>query len=296
MHTLSKLICDVALAETDNFSGVRDIAIFLDPHGELTEFAVQHLRKNPASRLFIGSRDVLQTFAALDIADAAGVEDRVFAAGYETEIQLDIFFADARAGFNGRIMPAEIDVVLSELPKSLAELRYFVRSLREVALWENTAGEELGSVAAANFATKNLQPENDPKQRGIVFIAGGNNKHMTPQQNGVLGEVFADVHASRGKGKFRCLIGREILADAPAYQPLKGEFTLPGFTQNAVLFGVGGVFQVRRLIAAASFLRLTRSQIYSRFLEKLAPSKQINASSRHGSMNLRCLISAVEMV
>lgn len=66
MHTLDRLICDIALAQTNNLAQVRDIAVFSDPHGSLVEFAIAHLQRCPSSRLFIGSRDLLETFAALE--------------------------------------------------------------------------------------------------------------------------------------------------------------------------------------------------------------------------------------
>ncbi|XCB30777.1 hypothetical protein RQN30_05300 [Arcanobacterium hippocoleae] len=238
MQTLDQLICDVARAETNELSKVRDIAVFSDPHGSLTAFAAAHLRKHEDARLFIGSRDILQTFAALDIADAAGVGARVFAAGYETEIQLDIFFDDANAGFNGRIAPAQIDLALTEMPKSLEELRYFVRSLA-------------GKRTIANSESSEKQPGS------LVFIAGGNNKYLTRNQNAVIGEVFSQVHASRGRGKFRCLVGFGASAEADPYHPVIGKMKLPCQEKPAALYGVGGVFSGGKPDHGGEFLAQT---------------------------------------
>lgn len=256
MHTLDRLICDIALAQTNNLAQVRDIAVFSDPHGSLVEFAIAHLQRCPSSRLFIGSRDLLETFAALDLADNAGVEDRVFAAGYETEIQLDIFFDDARAGFNGRIAPAEIDLALTHLPKSLEELRYFARALAGAGKLAKTEVEALAESAA--------QP--------LVFVAGGNNKHMARSQNEVLAEAFAQVQASRGRGKFRCLVGIGAIADVQPYQPRIGKLSLPCLERPAALYGVGGVFsggkadhggELLAQIAITDFLRLLEMSLRS---------------------------------
>lgn len=248
MHTLDQLICDIASAQTNQLTGVRDIAIFSDPHGSLTEFAVEYLLSHPSSRLFIGSRDLLETFAALDIADNADLEDRVFAAGYETEIQLDIFFDDARAGFNGRIAPAQIDLALTQLPKSLEELRYFSRAL-----------------AGAEAAAENThQP--------LVFIAGGNNKHMSRSQNEVLAESFSDVYASRGRGKFRCLIGVGLRPNAKPYQPITGKLDLPCLNQPATLYGVGGVFSGGKADHGGEFLVQRAIEDYLQLLQISSPA------------------------
>lgn len=236
MHTLNQLIWDTAAEQTAGFENIGDIAIFLDPRNELVTAAVEYLKNHKEARLFIGSRDLLQTFKALDIADDAGVSDRIFAAGYETEIQLDIFFADACAGFNGRIKPAKIGLALSELPKSLAELRYFATSL---------------GVAKTAFTAQ------EAEMTPLVFVAGGNNKYLSRQQNQVLAEVFTEVFASRGKGKFRCLVARDVRAENFSYQPLKSEVILPCLEHKTTIFGVGGVFSGAKADHGGAFLAQT---------------------------------------
>ncbi|MHA2789224.1 class I SAM-dependent methyltransferase [Corynebacterium sp. S7] len=95
-------------------------------------------------------------------------------------------------------------VVIGQMPKSLARLDYVARS-----------------VASAGFSE-------------VTLVFGGNNKHLSRSMNEVLGESFENVSASRGKGKFRCLV-----ASGPTpstYEPKQADG----------LVAVGGVFSGAR--------------------------------------------------
>ena len=98
------------------------------------------------------------------------------------------------AGSSGQV------VALGEMPKSLARLDYLARS-----------------IAGAGFSD-------------VRLVLGGNNKHLSRGMNAVLEESFTSVAASRGRGKFRCLVAaspREV-----TYEPVVGDG----------LVGIGGVF------------------------------------------------------
>ncbi|WP_115686282.1 class I SAM-dependent methyltransferase [Corynebacterium senegalense] len=106
------------------------------------------------------------------------------------DVRLDSFLA----GSSGSA------VALGEMPKSLARLDYLARS-----------------IAGAGFSSARL-------------VLGANNKHLARSMNAVLGESFTEVSASRGRGKYRCLV-----ASGPrpvTYEPVRGDG----------LVAVGGVF------------------------------------------------------
>lgn len=239
-----------------------DIAIFADPDLSLTSWAISLLRKDPEKRMYVGARDVLQAFSTLDLADEAAVTERVFIAGYQSEIQLDIFFADAAAGFGGVTAPAKISLALTHMPKALEELRYFAQS-----------------IALASDVD-------------LTFIAGGNNKYLTRSQNDVLGEVFTEVYASRGSGKFRCLIAAGLKAKAAnGYQiPLTWQkflnadspkVDLPAqapASRSGELFqlaGVGGVFSGAKADHGGEFLLQTALPDLRQQLELKNPTAQL---------------------
>ena len=95
---------------------------------------------------------------------------------------------------------ASVAVGLGEMPKSLARLDYLARS-----------------IAGAGFAEARL-------------VLGANNKHLSRGMNSVLAESFENVHGSRGRGKFRCLVAsgaREV-----TYEPVS----------QRGLVAIGGVF------------------------------------------------------
>lgn len=116
------------------------------------------------------------------------------AASLGAEIAGDVRIDDYLAGSSGSA------VAVGEMPKSLARLDYLARS-----------------IAGAGFAS-------------VRVVLGANNKHLSRNMNTVLGESFNQVAASRGRGKFRCLVAsgpREV-----TYEPVRGDG----------LIAIGGVF------------------------------------------------------
>lgn len=103
------------------------------------------------------------------------------AAGVEVagETRLDAFLA----GSTGRA------VAIGEMPKSLARLDYLARS-----------------IAGAGFSEATL-------------VLGANNKHLSRSMNSVMSDSFSSVSASRGRGKFRCLVASG--PRAVSYEPVR---------------------------------------------------------------------------
>lgn len=119
---------------------------------------------------------------------------RCAAAPAGVEVVGDVRLDEYLAGATGSC------VVVGEMPKSLARLDYVARS-----------------VAGAGFSEARV-------------VLGANNKHLSRGMNAVLAESFTDVAASRGRGKFRCLVAsgpRDV-----SYVPVTGDG----------LVAVGGVF------------------------------------------------------
>ncbi|OIR45463.1 class I SAM-dependent methyltransferase [Corynebacterium sp. NML130628] len=104
-------------------------------------------------------------------------------------------------------------VALGEMPKSLARLDYVARA-----------------IAGAGFTQADV-------------ILGANNKHLSRTMNGVLGHSFVDVHATRGRGKFRCLAARS--PKSVSYTPVEEN----GFV------AIGGVFAGARADYGGQLLR-----------------------------------------
>lgn len=106
------------------------------------------------------------------------------------DVRLDEFLAGAEGAA----------VAVGEMPKSLARLDYVARS-----------------IAGGGFAP-------------LRVVLGGNNKHLSRGMNEVLAASFTSVAASRGRGKFRCLVA--LGPKEAAYEPV----TANGLT------AIGGVF------------------------------------------------------
>ncbi|SDR93181.1 class I SAM-dependent methyltransferase [Corynebacterium timonense] len=116
-------------------------------------------------------------------------------------------------------------VAVGEMPKSLARLDYLARS-----------------IAGAGFSS-------------VRLVLGANNKHLARSMNAVLAESFAAVAASRGRGKFRCLV-----ASGPrpvAYEPARGDG----------LVAVGGVFSGTTPDHGGELLRSALPNELGRFLD-----------------------------
>ncbi|WP_342319942.1 class I SAM-dependent methyltransferase [Corynebacterium mayonis] len=116
-------------------------------------------------------------------------------------------------------------VAIGEMPKSLARLNYLSRS-----------------IAGAGFSS-------------VRLVLGANNKHLARSMNDVLGESFTDVCASRGRGKYRCLVAagpRKV-----AYEPVRGEG----------LVAFGGVFSGAKPDFGGELLRSVLPSKLGRFLD-----------------------------
>lgn len=101
------------------------------------------------------------------------------------DVRLDEYLAGYAAESQGPVL------AIGQAPKSLARLDYLARS-----------------IAGAGFGEARL-------------VLGGNNKHLARSMNGVLRDSFDSVAASRGRGKFRCLVAsgpREV-----GYEPARGD-------------------------------------------------------------------------
>lgn len=214
MNRLDSLICDVAGLPIET----GDVAIGLDPDGELLRFVVNDAS---AARILVFSRDYAQARDAAGVREQVGVRNR---AG----VREQVLAPDIRiAGIDGDLflpdfcsaVQAQIGVLLTHMPKSLAELDYV-------------------ATTTARFA----------HPAGVMFVAGENNKHLSRSHNKVLSESFVTVHGSRGQGKFRCIVGEGSANDAAK------SMSRLVMTSAAGLSGVGGVFSGAKPDAGGEFL------------------------------------------
>lgn len=88
---------------------------------------------------------------------------------------------------------------------------------------------------------------------GVVLVAAGRSKHMTPRQNDVLGRAFEQVQAQRGVGKCRALHARGA---RPAEDPTPR--TAEEQTTGLQLVAHGGVFNGPRLDRGTRLLLTTQ--------------------------------------
>lgn len=116
-------------------------------------------------------------------------------------------------------------LVVGAMPKSLGRLDYLARA-----------------IAGAGFDA-------------VRVILGGNNKHLSRSMNETLATSFATVTASRGRGKFRCLVASE--PQAVTYQPRRAN----GFV------AIGGVFSGVKEDRGAALLRASLPGDLGRFLD-----------------------------
>ena len=196
---LDQLILDEAAATGSGH--VEHVIVLDDPDGALTDAALTlvaaHETEAAGSRVHLASRDLRQARQAVRIAEDAGRRDILSVAGMDGPLDTTEFIGGT--GTSGRVL------ALTHLPKSLAELDHLGRSLAQVG-------------------------------GALTLVAGGNTKHMTRSQNDTLAASFTDVHASRGQGKFRCIIASGPLDDVepPAATALE--------TELGTVHGIGGVF------------------------------------------------------
>lgn len=116
-------------------------------------------------------------------------------------------------------------VAIGEMPKSLGRVDYLA-----------------ASIAAVDTAD-------------VTVVFGGNNKHLSRSMNETLASSFTDVAASRGRGKFRCLVAsgpRDV-----AYEPRRAD----GFV------AFGGVFSGAKEDRGGAMLRRALPAELGRFLD-----------------------------
>lgn len=119
-------------------------------------------------------------------------------------------------------------VAIGRAPKSLARLDYVARS-----------------IAGAGFSE-------------VQLVLGGNNKHLSRTMNTTLEESFENVAASRGRGKFRCLVAS--VPRSVTYTPREAN----GFV------AIGGVFSGPKEDRGGAALRAalpSESVEFGRFLD-----------------------------
>ena len=142
------------------------------------------------------------------------------AASLGAEIAGDVRLDEYLAGSGGTC------VAVGEMPKSLARLDYVARSL---------AGAGFDQVRSA---------------------FGANNKHLSRGMNEVLAQSFDTVAASRGRGKFRCLVA-EGPKRSVSYEPVRAHG----------LVAFGGVFSGAVPDRGGELLRANVPSISTSFLD-----------------------------
>lgn len=202
---LDRLITDVL--EEEGGLCPCDVVVADDPTGALTHYALEHMATYDSVDLLVASRTMRQAHDAVLLAAEHGLRERVAVAGIDGPLDLPDFLAE---------QPAEYNYVLTRLPKSLAELDYLARAL------------------AVNLDRR--IPRHSADAASMTLVAGGNTKHMTRSQNAVLAEIASEVRASRGAGKFRCLVATGTRRGVTPYEAPTTRI------DAGVLHGVGGVF------------------------------------------------------
>ena len=164
------------------------------------------------------TRSALSAGATVTFADpdyARSQEAASLGAEVVGDVRLDAHLARARGDV----------VAIGEMPKSLSRLDYLARS-----------------IAGAGYSSARL-------------VLGANNKHLSRGMNAVLAASFEQVTASRGRGKFRCLV-----ASGPkqvSYEPLLGNG----------LVAVGGVFSGAKADRGGQLLRSSLPEEPGRLLD-----------------------------
>lgn len=192
-------------AEAVGLPDAAHVIVLDDPEGALTDAALALVssRTEPGlgvaggARVHLASRDLRQARRGVAIAEDAGLRDLISIAGMDGPLDTTEFLSDTCT--SGRV------IALTHLPKSLAELDHLGRSLAQLS--------------------------GDP-----TLVAGGNTKHMTRSQNDTLAASFGEVRATRGQGKFRCLVAENPLEEVTPPLPTVVD------SEHGNVHGVGGVF------------------------------------------------------
>lgn len=192
LSRLDALITNVALDE--GYGCPCGVVIADDPDGALLRWTLKGESQDDERRtIVVVTSDFRQATRAVEIAEEAGARDRVKIRGIDGPVELGAFLASLEKD--------SYHFVLGHLPKSHEELAYLAGS----------------SIANAH---------------SVTLVLGGNTKHMVRTQNDVLATYASEVRASRGSGKFRCLIACHSGEPQVRYEPpVAGR-----------LVGIGGTF------------------------------------------------------
>lgn len=264
MNRLDSLICDVSGLSRE----VGDVAVGLDPDGALLRATVDD---GSAMRVLVLSRDFAQARDALAVR--AGTEaPQILIAGVDGDLYLPAFCSAVHA---------QISLLVSHMPKSLAELGYLATT----------------TVSFAHSA-------------GVTFVAGENNKHLNRSHNDVLTRIFTEVRGSRGQGKFRCIVGENrcggqlTVAESAGGQLAVAEGGSAAketlVTANSIkiqqseagLVGIGGVFSGAKPDAGGEFLasRVT-ADLETRDLADRCDLQILDLGAGNGSVSWDLLFS-----
>lgn len=199
-----------------------DVIVVDDATGALTAHSLQALAEHEGARVFSWSsscaraREIAEQFTR-EIADGrlvvpSGARTAPGGAAPASDPALEPVPLEEFAS------SADAHLALGRLPKSFAGLEDRARRL---------------ALAAGGSGRDDLE-----------LVAGGRVKHMTRQQNEVLGRVFTEVRASLGLGKSRALIATGPRPGPDLMQPAEGTaaITIRGQAHELPLRGIGGVF------------------------------------------------------
>lgn len=203
LSRLDTLITDIALVE--GYGCPCDVVIADDPDGALLQWALQSDSDAVEERsIIVVGADLRQAQRAVEVATALGARERVRIRGIDGPVELGAFLDS--------LSDVSYHFVLGHLPKANEELAYVAGSL----------------VAHTD---------------SITLVLGGNTKHMVRTQNDVLARYASEVRASRGSGKFRCLIAQHSGPALAAYESQKiGRTVAFGGTFSGAKADFGGQF------------------------------------------------------
>ncbi|WP_124054255.1 class I SAM-dependent methyltransferase [Arcanobacterium ihumii] len=224
MNKIDELIISTAKAE--GLKDAQSIVIFDDPHADLFRAALEASARDRGCQIYIGSRTATQARNSAKLADDFLMRSRVHIGGLDGSLRLDEFFLTVvNAGQNPNF--AKKVLVLSHLPKSLGELEYLVSSLA-------------------------------PFGPNVTFVGGANTKHMSRNQNVILEQALGQCQATRGVGKYRCLVGKQEVMDQIVSESTLIEVSSYAPTiQNSKygkIAGIGGVFGGAKIDHGGEFL------------------------------------------
>lgn len=194
----------LAEVERDGIACPCDVLVIEDATGALTDASLEALRGQDGARVLSWHSSARRSRELAARFDEQIADGSLVLPGGPEPVELAELAARAEAHH-----------VLARLPKALHTLEERARAV---------AGTWRGET--------------------IHLVAGGRVKHMTRQQNELLGRIFDEVHATRGIGKSRGLVATGIAGPVEPARPAEGRCTVPvrGSGREIALRGIGGVF------------------------------------------------------